>query len=149
MNHLSYATRSLKKEEVDKNWLLVDAEGVKLGRLCSQVASLVRGKHKTSFTPNVDCGDNVVIINASKVLLSGAKHSDKTYISHTGYPGGQRIKTTKMLREQNPTRIITEAVKGMIPKSKLGHKLRGNYYVYAGAEHDKQAQQPKPFSLNY
>lgn len=139
----------MKKEEVDKEWLLVDAEGVKLGRLCSQVANLIRGKHKVSFTPNVDCGDNVVIINASKVLLSGAKHSDKTYISHTGYPGGQKVKTTRMLREQDPATIVSAAVKGMIPKNRLGHKLRGNCYVYASSEHDKQSQQPKPFTLKY
>lgn len=149
MNHLSYVTRSLKKEEVEKEWVLIDAEGIKLGRLCSQVAILIRGKHKVSFTPNVDCGDNVVIVNASKVLLSGAKHSDKEYISHTGYPGGQRIKTTKMLRAQDPTKIVSEAVKGMIPKNRLGHKLRNNCYVYPGIEHDKEAQKPKLITVRY
>lgn len=149
MNCLSYQTKSLRKEDVDKKWVLVDAEGKPLGRLCSQVASIIRGKHKPTFTPHVDCGDNVVIINADKITLSGRKQDNKAYISYTGYPGGQRVKTSRMLREEHPTRLIIYAVKGMLPKNKLGHKLQGNLYVYSGAEHEQSAQKPELISLKY
>ncbi len=149
MDYLSYRTESLRKEDVNKKWFLIDAEGKPLGRLCSQIAMLIRGKHKTNYTPHVDCGDNVVVINADKVTLSGSKHDDKEYISYTGYPGGQRIKSSRVIREKYPTRLITHAIKGMLPKNKLGHKLEGNFYVFAGAEHDKAAQKPELLTLKY
>lgn len=149
MNYLSYKTESLRKEDVEKKWILIDAENKTLGRLCSQAAKIIRGKHKTNFTPHVDCGDNVVIINAAKVKLSGRKEENKEYVTYTGYPGGQRIKSSRVIREQHPTRLITHAIKGMLPKNKLGHKLEGNFYVYAGAEHDQAAQKPELLSLKY
>ncbi len=148
MNTLSYKTVSANKATVDKQWVLVDADGQTLGRLASKVAKLVRGKHKPNFTPHVDCGDNVVIINAEKIQLTGNKWSDKSYIRHTGYPGGQRSLSATELFEKDPIRLIEKAVKGMLPKNKLGSALYRNLYVYAGAEHAQEAQQPKAINLN-
>jgi large subunit ribosomal protein L13 len=145
---LSYKTVSANKATVNKEWLHVDAEGQTLGRLASKVAKLLRGKHKTNFTPHVDCGDNVVITNADKIELSGNKWTDKKYIRHTGYPGGQREVTAIQLKEKDATRIIEKAVKGMLPKNKLGADLFRNLRVYAGAEHDQEAQQPRTINLN-
>jgi large subunit ribosomal protein L13 len=121
---------------------VVDAQGEVLGRLASQVARLIRGKHKTNFTPHVDCGDNVIIINADKVRLTGAKMTDKVYTRHTGYPGGQRFTSPRLLLEKHPERIIEHAVKGMLPKNRLGRRLYTNLYVYAGGQHPHEAQQP-------
>lgn len=142
MDTLSYKTLSANKATVTKEWLLVDAEGEALGRLSSKVANLLRGKHKPSFTPHVDCGDNVVVINAEKVALSGNKWSHKTYIRYTGYPGGQRFTTANELLEKNPAGIVEKAVKGMLPKNRLGAELFRNLKVYAGSEHGQQAQKP-------
>ena len=148
MNTLSYKTVSANKETVNKEWLLVDADGQTLGRLSSKVAMLLRGKYKPNFTPHVDCGDNVVIINAEKIKLSGNKWNAKEYIRHTGYPGGQRSKTARQIFDQNPTILIEKAVKGMLPKNKLGSALYRNLYVYVGDKHNQEAQKPKECNLN-
>lgn len=148
MNTLSYKTISANKNTVDKKWILVDAENEVLGRLASKVAKLVRGKYKPSFTPHVDCGDNVVIINAEKVLLTGNKLQDKQYIRHTGYPGGQRFANPTEMLTRKPEFVIQNAVKGMLPKSILGRNLNKNVYVYAGSEHPHEAQKPQPLDLN-
>ena len=148
MDTLSYKTKSANKKTVNKEWLLVDAEGQTLGRLASKVAILLRGKHKTNFTPHVDCGDNVVIINAEKVVLTGNKWDDKKYIRYTGYPGGQRVRTARDLMDKKPTALVEKAVKGMLPKNRLGADLFRNLYVYEGAEHRQEAQKPKQINLN-
>ena len=147
MDTLSYKTVSANRATVKKDWLLVDAEGETLGRLASKIAKLIRGKHKTNFTPHVDCGDNVVVINAEKVTLSGNKWQNKTYIRHTGYPGGQKVRTPRQLMEKKPYAVIEKAVKGMLPKTKLGRKMFKKMFVYAGAEHPHQAQQPKKLEV--
>lgn len=148
MDTLSYKTVSANKNTVTKEWLLVDADGQALGRLASEVAKLLRGKHKPSFTPHVDCGDNVIIINASNVKLTGNKWNDKTYIRHTGYPGGQRSLTATEMYKKDPTRLVEKAVKGMLPKNKLGAELFRNLKVYASAEHNQEAQKPRTINLN-
>lgn len=148
MNTLSYKTVSANSKTVQKEWVLVDADGQTLGRLASKVAMLLRGKYKPSYTPHVDCGDNVVIINADKIVLTGNKWNDKEYIRHTGYPGGQRIRTAKNLMEKHPTRMVEIAIKGMLPKNVLGANLFRNLYVYAGGEHKQEAQKPKLLNLN-
>lgn len=147
MNTLSYKTVSANKATVEKEWVLVDAEGQTLGRLASVVALMLRGKHKTSFTPHVDCGDNVIVINAEKIALTGAKMTDKEYIRHTGYPGGQRIVRADALMKKNPARLIEYAVKGMLPKNRLGAAIFKNLYVYVGPEHKHEAQKPKSIDL--
>jgi len=147
MDTLSYKTISANKETATKEWVLVDAEGQTLGRLCSQVAAIIRGKHKTNFTPHVDCGDNVVVINAEKIKLTGKKWDEKVYIRYTGYPGGQRFTTPKEMMAKKPIAMIEMAVRGMLPKSRLGRAILGNLYVYAGSEHKHQAQQPKEIKL--
>lgn len=147
MDTLSYKTISANKATVDKQWLLVDAEGETLGRLASKVAKLLRGKHKTNFTPHVDCGDNVVVINAEKVVLTGNKWEDKEYQHYTGYPGGQRSQTAKQVLEKHPERLVEKSVKGMLPKNRLGADLFRNLRVYVGAEHGQEAQKPTPFNL--
>jgi len=148
VSHLSYKTVSANSETVNKEWLLVDAEGQTLGRVATKIASLIRGKHKVDFTPHVDCGDNVVVINAEKVQLSGNKWEAKEYIRHTGYPGGQRSINAASLLAKHPERLIEKAVKGMLPKNKLGRKLYTNLYVYVGSEHEQEAQKPKKVKLN-
>ncbi len=148
MDTLSYKTVSANKNTVNKEWLLVDADGQALGRLASEVAKLLRGKHKPSFTPHVDCGDNVIIINASKVSLSGNKWNDKTYIRHTGYPGGQRSLTATEMFKKNPARLVEKAVKGMLPKNRLGAEMFRNLKVYADADHNQEAQKPRTINLN-
>ncbi|RNC91903.1 MAG: 50S ribosomal protein L13 [Allomuricauda sp.] len=148
MDTLSYKTISANKATVDKQWLLVDAEGQTLGRLASKVAKILRGKHKPSFTPHVDCGDNVIVINAEKINLSGNKWSDKVYLRYTGYPGGQRSTSAQELLEKHPERLIEKSVKGMLPKNRLGAELFRNLKVYAGAAHNQEAQKPKAINLN-
>jgi len=145
---LSYKTISANKATVNKEWVLVDAEGQNLGRLASRVAILIRGKHKTNFTPHVDCGDNVIVINAEKINLSGKKWNDKTYIRHTGYPGGQRSLTATELFDKDPTRLVEKSVKGMLPKNKLGAALFRNLTVVVGTKHSHEAQKPKTINLN-
>ncbi len=148
MDTLSYKTVSANRETVSKKWVLVDAEGQTLGRMASKIARLIRGKHKTNFTPHVDCGDNVIVINAEKVVLTGHKLEQKTYIRHTGFPGGQRSLTAEELLERRPIRLVEKAVKGMLPKNKLGSKLYTNLHVVEGAEHKYEAQKPEKLDLN-
>ena len=148
MDTLSYKTVSANKETADKKWLIVDAEGQNLGRLASKVAYMIRGKHKPNFTPHADCGDNVIVINAEKIELSGNKLEVKEYIRHTGYPGGQRILTAKEIQAKYPERIIEKAVKGMLPKNKLGNALYKNLRVFAGTEHNLEAQKPEVVNLD-
>jgi large subunit ribosomal protein L13 len=140
---LSYKTKTANKASVQKEWFVVDATDQVLGRLSSQVAKVIRGKHKPSFTPHVDCGDKVIIINAEKIKLTGKKMSDKVYTRHTGYPGGQRFESPESLMEKDPARIIEHAVKGMLPKNSLGRQCMKNLFVYAGPTHNQDAQQPK------
>jgi len=147
VNTLSYKTISANKETVNKEWVIVDAEGAALGRLATLVAATLRGKQKTNFTPHVDCGDNVVIINAEKVTLSGKKWSDKEYVRHTGYPGGQRFTTAEEMLKKNPISLIENAVRGMLPKNRLGRAIFKNMHVYAGATHPHEAQKPKKLEL--
>ena len=142
MNTLSYKTVSANKKTVNKQWVVVDAEGEILGRLSTKIAMIIRGKNKPDFTPNVDCGDNVIVINADKVKLTGNKFGDKRYVSYTGYPGGQRFISPKELMAKHPQRVIEKAVRGMLPKNRLGRALFGNLYVYAGSEHPHAAQNP-------
>ncbi|MFH0762036.1 MAG: 50S ribosomal protein L13, partial [Bacteroidota bacterium] len=143
MDTLSYKTISANKETANKEWVLINAEDQILGRLASKVAMLLRGKLKPNFTPHADCGDNVIIINAEKVKLTGKKMTDKVYLRHTGYPGGQRQRTPEELLVKKPTAIIESAVKGMLPKNRLGSALFRNLFVYTGPDHPHQAQQPK------
>ena len=149
MDTLSYKTVSANKATVQKEWVVIDAEGQVLGRMCSKVAKLLRGKYKPNFTPNVDCGDNVIIINAAKVELTGNKWNDRVYVRYTGFPGGQREMTpAEMLEKKGADRLIQKVVKGMLPKNRLGRKIIGNLHVCAGAEHNMQAQQPKQIDID-
>ncbi|MEA1784570.1 50S ribosomal protein L13 [Arenibacter sp. GZD96] len=148
MDTLSYKTISANKATVDKQWLVVDAEGEILGRLASKVAKLLRGKYKPNFTPHVDCGDNVIVINAEKINLSGDKWETKTYIRHTGYPGGQRSATAKEIAAKHPERIVEKSIKGMLPKNKLGAEIFRNLKVYVGSAHNQEAQKPSAINLN-
>lgn len=148
MNTLSYRTVSANKSTVDKEWVMIDAEGAILGRLATLVASLLRGKHKTNFTPHVDCGDNVIVINAEKVVLTGEKLTDKQYVRYTGYPGGQRFTSAEELLKKNPIGLVEHAVRGMLPKNRLGKALFRNMYVYAGTSHPHEAQKPKKIEHN-
>lgn len=149
MDTLSYKTISANKETADKNWVLIDAEGQVVGRLCAKVAKLLRGKYKPSFTPHADCGDNVVIINADKVVFTGNKTNDKVYTRHTGYPGGQRFTSpAALMRGGKAERIIQHAVHGMLPKNRLGRALERNLFVYQGAEHPHAGQKPELLNLD-
>jgi large subunit ribosomal protein L13 len=148
VNTLSYKTISANDATVQKEWVLIDAENVVLGRLSSEVAKIIRGKKKPTYTPHVDCGDNVIIINAEKVVMTGSKAEVKQYVHYTGYPGGQRFKTPREMLAKKPEGIIEHAVKGMLPKTKLGRKIFGNLFVYAGSEHPHAAQQPKTIKLS-
>ena len=148
MDTLSYKTVSANKATVTKEWVLIDAEGEVLGRLASKAAKMLRGKYKANFTPHVDCGDYVIIINADKITLSGNKWTDKEYVRHSGYPGGQRTTTPQELLAKKPTAIVEKAIKGMLPKNRLGAAIYKNLFVYAGSEHPHQAQQPKEIKLN-
>ncbi|MGA1978566.1 MAG: 50S ribosomal protein L13 [Bacteroidales bacterium] len=148
MNTLSYRTVSANKATVSKEWVIIDAEGAVLGRLAALVASMLRGKHKTNFTPHVDCGDNVVVINAEKVVLTGSKWSDKEYVRYTGYPGGQKFTSASEMLRKNPISLVENAVKGMLPKNRLGSALFRNMHVYAGPDHPHEAQKPKKIELN-
>jgi large subunit ribosomal protein L13 len=147
MDTLSYKTISANKETADKKWLVVDAAGVNLGRLSSEVASLLRGKHKPLFTPHADCGDNVIVLNADKIALSGKKWDEKVYIRYTGYPGGQRFASPKEMMAKHPTAMVEMAVRGMLPKNRLGSAVYRNLFVYAGTDHKQQAQQPTEYKI--
>ena len=148
MNTLSYKTVSVNKATAQKEWVLVDANDLVLGRMASKVAKLLRGKYKPSFTPHVDCGDNVIIINADKVRLTGKKWTDRIYLRHTLYPGGQRETTPAQLMAQSPEKLIKKVVNGMLPKNILASHIINNLYVYAGSEHPHTAQTPKLIDLN-
>ncbi|MCH3969963.1 MAG: 50S ribosomal protein L13 [Prevotella sp.] len=150
MDTLSLRTVSANKETVKKEWVVVDCTGQIVGRLCTKVAKLLRGKYKPNFTPHVDCGDNVILVNADKVVFSGKKETDKVYIRYTGYPGGQRFSNPAMLRKRpgGTDKLLRHAVKGMLPKGRLGRALMDNLYVYEGPEHDKEAQKPKKIDIN-
>jgi len=148
MNTLSYKTVSANKNTVTKEWILIDAENQVLGRLASAAAKILRGKHKTNYTPHVDCGDNVIIINADKIRLTGNKWDDKVYVRHTGYPGGQRFTTAREMMKKKPTAMVEKAIKGMLPKNKLGAELFRNLKVYAGSEHKHEAQKPRKININ-
>ena len=147
MDTLSYKTLSANKETADKKWFVVDAEGQTLGRMASKIAKVLRGKYKTNFTPHADCGDYVIIINAGKIVMSGNKMTDREIFSHTGYPGGQkRISPSEMLAKDE-TSVVRHAVKGMLPKNKLGAAILRNCYIYPGVEHDQEAQKPTLLNL--
>jgi len=148
VNTLSYKTVSANKETVQKEWFVVDAKDEILGRLASKIAIVLRGKHKSSYTPHVDCGDNVIVINAEKVKLTGNKLTNKIYLSNTGYPGGQRTITPEDLLAKKPEAVIERAVRGMLPKSRLGSAIFRNLYVFTGEKHPHEAQQPKKLDLN-
>ena len=148
MNAVSYKTVSANAKTVTKNWVVVNAEDLVLGRLTTQVAMMLRGKNKTNFTPHVDCGDNVIVLNASKIRLTGKKMTDKEYVRYTGYPGGQRFATPKEWMAKNPALIIEHAVRGMLPKTKLGRAVFKNLYVYPGMEHPHTGQKPKEITLS-
>lgn len=148
MDTLSYKTLSANKETANKNWVIVDAEGEILGRLASKVAKMIRGKHKTNFTPHADCGDNVIVLNAEKIQMTGNKWESKEYIRHTGHPGGQRRVVAKDMLAKKPISIIEKSVKGMLPKNKLGSALYKNLYVYTGTDHPHEGQKPKKIDLN-
>ena len=147
MNTLSYKTVSANKETVNKEWVLIDAEGEILGRLATTVASMLRGKHKSNFTPHVDCGDNVIVINADKVELSGNKWSDKEYVKYTGYPGGQRHTPAHEMLKKNPISLVEHAVRGMLPRNRLGRAIFKNMHVFTGNAHPHEAQKPKKIEL--
>lgn len=147
MDTLSFKTVSLNSATAEKNWVIVDADSKVLGRVASEIAKIIRGKNKASFTPHVDCGDNVIVINADKVRLTGKKWTSKQYIRHTGYPGGQRFETPAEAKAKTSRLLVERAVKGMLPKNRLGSKLFKNLYVYEGAEHPHEAQKPKEVKL--
>jgi large subunit ribosomal protein L13 len=148
VNALSYKTISATKANSTKEWIVVDADGHNLGRLASKVAMILRGKYKPSYTPHVDCGDNVIVINSEKINLTGNKLDEKTYIRHTGYPGGQRTLSAKVLQAKNPALLVEKAIKGMLPKNKLGAELFRNLNVVVGPEHKQGAQKPRTVNLN-
>ncbi|NOX48007.1 MAG: 50S ribosomal protein L13 [Chlorobi bacterium] len=147
MDTLSYRTVSANKETANKEWIVIDAADQVVGRLSSVAAKFLRGKYKTNFTPHVDCGDNVIIINAEKIVFTGNKMEDKVYVRHSGYPGGQRFRSPRELLARNPIGVVEAAIKGMLPKSRLGSDLYRNLFVYAGSEHPHEAQKPKSIDL--
>lgn len=148
MDTLSYKTISANKETAKKEWVVVDATDQVLGRLCAKVAKILRGKYKPCYTPHVDCGDNVIIINADKVQLTGKKWTDRVYLNFTGYPGGQRELSPADLMKKGESRLFKRVLKGMLPKNKLGAQLLRNVYIYAGSEHPHAAQTPKTIDIN-
>lgn len=148
MSNPSYKTPHLSHKAAEKEWVIVDAEALVLGRLASEVAKIIRGKHKATYSPHVDGGDNVIVINAEKIRMTGKKFTDHIYISHTGYPGGQRFKTPAEVMAKNPAKVLEMAVKGMLPKNRLGRRLFTHLYVYAGSEHPHSAQEPKKIEFS-
>ena len=148
MDTISYKTLSANKETANKQWFVVDAEGQILGRMASKVAKILRGKYKTNFTPHADCGDNVIILNAGKITMSGKKMVERELFSYTGYPGGQKRITPSEMLAKDETSVVRHAVKGMLPKNKLGAAILRNCYIYAGIEHDHEAQKPINLNLN-
>ncbi|MCE3008548.1 MAG: 50S ribosomal protein L13 [Bacteroidetes bacterium] len=147
MDSLSYKTTSITPEQIEHKWVLIDATDLVLGRLASQVAAMLRGKHKPYFTPNLDCGDHVVIVNAERVRLTGNKINTHTFVYHTGYPGGQRERSAALILEKNPEQLLENAIRRMLPKNKLGHQIISKLHVYAGEAHKHEAQNPQPLAL--
>jgi large subunit ribosomal protein L13 len=143
VDSISFKTKNVNKATAEKGWVLVDAENQVLGRVASEIAKVIRGKHKPSYTPNVDCGDHVVVINAEKVVVTGNKETDRVVFTHSGYNGGQRATTPKMTRAKHPERLIEHAVRGMLPKNSIGRELFRSLHVYTGTSHPHEAQQPK------
>jgi large subunit ribosomal protein L13 len=143
MQSRSYSTRTVSDKDVKREWFIVDADGATLGRMTTKIASVLRGKHKATFTPNMDCGDYVIVINSKKVRMTGKKMTDRPLVRYTGHPGGQRFATPAELIDKNPNKLIEHAVKGMLPKSSLGDRLFTKLFVYEGAEHPHAAQKPK------
>ncbi|NND72115.1 MAG: 50S ribosomal protein L13 [Rhodothermales bacterium] len=143
----SYRTESTRPADVERSWYIVDAENMIVGRLCSKVASILRGKHKPTFTPHVDTGDYVIVINAEKIRFTGAKEMKKEYFSYSGYPGGEKLVPPKDVRRKKPTFIVENAVRGMLPKGSLGRQMFKKLKVYAGTEHPHEAQQPEPLAI--
>ena len=148
METQSYKSVFANPNTVTKEWVVIDATDLVLGRLASRVALILRGKNKPYFTPNQDLGDNVIIINADKVKLTGKKMSERVYVRYTGYPGGQRFSTPKEILAKKPTELVRMAVRGMLPKTRLGDKIINNLYIYQGSEHPHEAQKPKTIKLN-
>ncbi len=148
MDSLSFKTISANAATVNKQWYVIDANGEVLGRLASQIAKILRGKNKPDFTPHVDCGDNVIVINADKIRLTGKKMAEKVYVRHTGYPGGQRFETPEGYLKRRPTVVVEKAVKGMLPRTRLGAAQIKNLKVYAGEQHPHEAQSPKVIKLS-
>ena len=148
LNTLSYKTISANANTINKEWVVLDVKNLPLGRAATVIANFLRGKHKTNYTPHVDCGDNVIVINAATVTLSGNKWEQKEYIRHTGYPGGQRSLNATQLHNKKDTRLVENAVKGMLPKNKLGAELFRNLRVFGGAEHKQEAQNPRTININ-
>ncbi|MEQ8910417.1 MAG: 50S ribosomal protein L13 [Vicingaceae bacterium] len=148
MDTLSYKTVSANKATVKKEWYVVDAENETLGRLASKVAKMIRGKHKPYYTPHIDCGDHIIVLNAEKIRLTGNKMNEKTYISHSGHPGGQKSITAAQLLAKKPIALVEKAVRGMLPKNRLGRALFGNLHVIEGTEHQFEAQKPKELKLD-
>lgn len=148
MNTLSYKTDSATPATIQKEWLVVDATDKVLGRLGSEVAQLLKGKHKPNYTPHMDCGDNVIIINAEKIILTGNKWDGRLFFTHSGYPGSQKRTTPAMMFAKSPERLVEKAVRGMLPKSRLGRQLFRNLFVYVGPEHKQEAQKPRVIELN-
>lgn len=147
MDTLSYKTISANKATADKQWVVIDADSMVLGRLSSEVAKIIRGKNKPNYTPHVDCGDNVIVINADKVRMTGKKWDDRVYLRYTGYPGGQKKTTPRQLKAKSSTLLVERAVRGMLPKTRLGRSLFNNLKVYAGAEHGHDAQNPTKINI--
>ncbi len=147
MNTLSYKTKSERKEDVVRKWHLVDAEGEIVGRLSTKVAAILRGKHKPSYTPHIDTGDYVVIINAEKVRFTGSKMDQKEYIRYSGYPGGQKRRNAQEMLDKKPTAILEKSVKGMLPKNTLGRNMYRKLFVYAGSAHPHAAQKPETLEI--
>jgi len=147
LDTISYKTLSANKKNVNKDWIVIDVEHLPLGRACSIIAKFLRGKYKTNFTPHVDCGDNVIVINASKISLSGKKWDQKQYISHSGYPGGQKLKTSIQIHAKNKTKLVEKSIKGMLPKNKLGDSIYRNLKVYEGSEHKHESLKPKKINI--
>ena len=148
MDHLSYKTLSVSKATANKGWVVIDAGDATLGRVASQIANILRGKHKASFTPNTDCGDSVIVINATNLRVTGKKLDNKVYVTHSGYPGGQKHTTVRELRAKSPAKVVERAVRGMLPRTRLGREQFRNMFVYDGAEHPHEAQQPKQIKIN-
>jgi len=147
VNTLSYKTKSAKKQEVERKWFVVDAQTDVVGRLSTKIATVLRGKHKPSYTPHVDTGDYVIVINADKVRFSGNKMFQKEYQRYSGYPGGQKSRTVAEMLEKKPEAIIEKAVRGMLPKTRLGRQMINKLFVYTGPEHPHAAQKPEPFNF--